>query len=511
MCSDRVVIIGAGVGGLATAARLASRGVEVIVLEKLDTPGGKMRCVEVAGRSIDAGPTVLTMRNVFEELFTDCGRSLSDSVTMKPATTLARHAWRQGEHLDLFADRQQSADAVGRFAGSAAARGYLEFCAHAKAVYETMNDLFIRAERPTPGGMVRNAGLGGMKGLWNSAPYKTLWKVLGDYFTDPRLRQLFGRYATYCGSSPFEAPATLALIAHVEQAGVWTVDGGMKSLARALSDLACASGAKVRFATAVSEIIIRNGRTCGVKLESGEVIEADAVVAGGDVGALIAGDLGRESRRAIASDAASPRSLSALTWKIIARPSGFPLAHHSVFFSRSCEVEFAELFSGRRTPSDPTVYICAQDRKSDGTLMEDGSERMLIIVNAPADGGRLVSTSEEWHECQNRMMATLARSGLTLEIEAAVATGPLEFSRLFPGTQGALYGMASHGWTASFRRPGARSQIPGLYLTGGSVHPGAGLPMVAMSGRAAAEALIADLPSMRRSRPTAMRGGTSTR
>ena len=494
MHRDPILVIGAGAGGLAAAMLLAARGLPVILLEAAAKVGGKMSTLSVGGRSIDAGPTVLTMLPVFEQLFADCGHDLGSAVALTRADVLARHAWTEHERLDLFADRARSADAIGDFAGVAARRGYLAFCEHARGVYQTMDPIFMRAEKPSPAGMVKAAGLSGLKGLWSSAPFTTLWDQLGTYFPDPRLRQLFGRYATYCGSSPFLAPATLALIAHVEQDGVWQVRGGMAAFAAALGEAARTAGVDIRTSSEVREIIVRDNAASGVRLASGEEIPAQVVIAATDVGALATGHYGRAAGAAVANDAMQPRSLSAATWGFVARASGFPLAHHSVFFSRDCAREFGDLIDRRRWPEEPTVYVCAQDRTSDGHL-DTPSERLFVIVNAPADAGRSLASSQEIRQCETAMIRTLERCGLRLEIEAREHAGPETFARRFPGTDGAIYGMASHGWTASFRRPGSRSRIPRLYLAGGSVHPGAGVPMATLSGRAAALAVIADLAS----------------
>lgn len=491
---SEVIVIGGGIGGLAAAIGLASRGIRVRLLEKEPRVGGKMRQMTVAGKSIDAGPTVVTMRHVFEQIFAESGHDLSAEVSMRRADILARHAWSDTESLDLYADRNRSADAVGRFAGAAARRGFIEFTDHARRVFETMDPLFMRAERPTPIGIARGAGLSGLRGLIASAPFTSLWQLLGDYFPDPRLRQLFGRYATYCGSSPFEAPATLALIAHVELDGVWLVEGGLEALASAFRVVATKVGVTVSPSAEVDQIIITKGRATGVRLASGEVLACDAIVANCDVGALAGGRLGADAKRAVATDAMLPRSLSAATWGAVARVHGFPLSHHTVFFSRSSEREFDDLFSLRRMPADPTVYVCAQDRTNESAPSEPG-ERLFVIVNAPADAGASLSSAEEIKACRSAMMATLNRCGLRLEVEAEEHAGPALFARRYPGTNGALYGMASHGWTASFRRMGARTRIPGLYLAGGSVHPGAGLPMAALSGRLAAQCLMTDMAS----------------
>ena len=216
-----------------------------------------MREVEVGGAPMDAGPTVFTLPHIFEEIFAEAGTTLSDHVTLRRADVLARHAWTDGSRLDLFADIDRSADAIGTMAGAAEAKGYRSFCAEARRTWNTLEGSFVRSPQPSIQGLVEGAGLRGLGNLWRIRPFETLWGALGDYFHDPRLRQLFGRYATYCGSSPFQAPATLMLVAHVEQEGVWLVEGGMARLAEALAGLASGAGVGFRYGVAVRAITTR--------------------------------------------------------------------------------------------------------------------------------------------------------------------------------------------------------------------------------------------------------------
>jgi 1-hydroxycarotenoid 3,4-desaturase len=514
MRAPHVVVVGAGVGGLVAAVELAARGLAVTLLERAAAPGGKLREVLAAGAPIDAGPTVFTMRWVFEEIFAAAGSALDQHLRLRPAKILARHAWSDTERLDLFADVARSEAAIGEFAGAAAARGFRDFCARAKTIWRTLETSFIRSRHPTPLSLARDAGLRGLGDLWRIAPFATLWSALGEHFTDPRLRQLFGRYATYAGSSPFLAPATLMLIAHVEQDGVWLVEGGMHRIARALADLAVARGGRMRCAAEAAEIAVSAGKVTGVRLADGERIAADAVVFNGEPAALATGLLGRAASGAAVAVPPSARSLSAVTWAMRARADGFPLSRHNVMFSRDYPAEFADIFRGGRLPAAPTVYVCAQDRDADQlTPLPTGAERLLCLVNAPPNGDAKSFTDVEIAACEQATFRLLAQCGLTLERapEATVLTTPTNFERLFPGSGGALYGAAVHGPMASFRRPGARTKLPGLYLAGGSTHPGAGVPMAALSGRMAAASLVEDLASTARSRPAATRGGTSMR
>jgi 1-hydroxycarotenoid 3,4-desaturase len=509
MPTEKVAVIGAGIGGLAAALDLAGRGLQVTLFERSAAPGGKLRAAMFGDTAVDAGPTVFTLRHVFEELFVDAGAALSDHVTLQPLNILARHAWPDSCSLDLSADILQSSANIGEFAGAAEARRFLAFCERAKQIFQTLDRTFMRAQRPSPLGLVTASGASGLPQLMRISPFTTLWQELGKYFHDERLRQLFGRYATYCGSSPFHAPATLMLIAHAEQDGVWSIEGGMHRLAQAVAALAERNGVRIHYNSGVRNITAAHGRVSGVTLENDEWHPFNAVVFNGDAAALANGHLGRDIARAVPQVDKRQRSLSAVTWTGLAETRGFPLTRHNVFFSRDYRAEFDDIFVHRRVPSDPTVYVCAQNRDDTGSNIT-GPERLLILINAPPDGD--CASNLEIESCRDRTFLQLERCGLSVSTQPKTmrVTTPQDFDWDYPATGGALYGQASHGWMASFRRPGARSRMPGLYLAGGSVHPGPGVPMAAISGRLAAQALMQDLASTSRSRTMAMRGGTST-
>lgn len=512
---DSVIVVGAGIAGLAAAIRLAARGMAVTVLEAAERPGGKIREIVTAGQPVDSGPTVVTMRDVFDELFDIAGTRTEEHLTFKPAEVLARHAWSETERLDLFADPDRSADAIASFAGAREAARFRAFRQHAARVYRTLNQTFMRSHRPSMVNLTLTGGLTGARDLLATQPFTTLVESLSRQFKDPRLRQLFARYATYCGSSPYLAPATLTVVAHVEQEGVWTIDGGMQRLPEALAAVAGDLGVAFRFATDVSAIVTAGGAASGVRVDNGETLTADAVVFCGDVSALGTGLLGPDVAGAVPATAPEKRSLSALTQSLVAETEGFPLIHHNVFFSDDYAGEFADLVDRRRLPRTPTAYLCAQDR---GASVADGApsvgeERLFLIINAPATGDIEDFRNEETQRCLDTAFALMARCGLKVRPSpnGSVTTTPADFARRFPGTGGAIYGPANHGWKASFERNGATTSIPRLYVAGGSVHPGPGIPMAALSGKLAAEKVTADLTSRRRFRRAATSGGTSTR
>jgi 1-hydroxycarotenoid 3,4-desaturase len=321
-----------------------------------------------------------------------------------------------------------------------------------------------------------------------------MWNALGRHFHDPRLRQLFGRYATYCGSSPFLSPATLMLIAHVEQDGVWMVDGGMHALAQAFAKAAELKGAHIHYNSHV-DAITREGAGFRVATSNGESFQAEHIVFNGDANALAQGMVGADVRTAAPPTAREQRSLSAVTCTFAARTRGFPLVRHNVFFSENYPAEFDAIKSGS-VDYDPTVYVCAQDRGDDDSPIET-PERLLLLVNAPALGDTKSLSDAEIEKCMMRMMRRVEACGLQIDKqpERHNITTPQDFNTLFPATGGAIYGRATHGWRATFTRPGVRSKIPNLYMTGGSVNPGAGIPMAALSGLTAAACLMQDLTS----------------
>ena len=285
------------------------------------------------------------------------------------------------------------------------------------------------------------------------------------------------------------------LVAHVEQSGVWSVLGGMHCVAQAVAARAAAQGAVFRYGCAVEEIVTHDGAATGVVLESGEVIAADVVISNADVAALSSGLLGKSVTTATPRVAASQRSLSAFTLALVGSVSGFPLHRHNVFFSDDYAREFADIRARARLPTSPTVYVCAQDR-DDACVASGAPERLFCIVNAPANGDTHAFTEDETTRCKAAVFALFAKHGLDVDFQPAnlIGTTPNEFARRFPGAGGALYGRAPHGWLSSFQRPGVRSTIRGLYLAGGSTHPGPGVAMAALSGHHAAIEVLKDFP-----------------
>ncbi|MEQ9257957.1 MAG: phytoene desaturase family protein [Roseovarius sp.] len=500
------IVVGAGVAGLAAALRLSHAGLSVLVLERHGAPGGRMRTLPSPAGPVDAGPTVLTMRPVFEALFADVGERLEDHLTLHRQHLLARHFWPDGAQLDLFDDEADSAEAVRTFAGARAARQFTTFCARARKLFEAFDAPMMQAPAPSLAQLGRYCAARPWL-LPLMAPGRTLAGLLESAFDDPRLAQLFGRYATYVGGSPYGVPALLALIWHAEACGVWVVEGGMHRLAQVLAERAEARGARFHYNAHVAEIDVQQGRACGVRLADGTRIAARQVLFNGDPRALATGAMGAGVAHLAPQTATTPRSLSAEVWAFAATPRGPELAHHNVFFRDTARPEFDALSRGALV-DDPTLYICAMDRGL--PQAPPALERFEIIANAPPLGPN--TSPEEASRCQTRTFHTLERFGLSFSPEPgpSALTTPRGFESLFPATGGALYGQSPEGMMAAFQRPTARSGMVGLYLAGGGAHPGAGVPMATLSARHAAEAMLNDRTSTSPSRQTATRGGMST-
>ena len=404
--------------GLSAAVLLAARGVPVTVVERMGAPGGKLRTVDVGGVPVDAGPTVFTHRPVFERIFADAGTTLDAHLTLHKSDRLARHAWQDGSSLDLWADHARSFDAVAQFAGPREAEGWTRFQAESARIWNALETRFMESPAMGPVGLTLKYAPFHQHEMFAINPFATLWNTLGKYFRDPRLHQLYGRYATYTGADPFQATATLMLIAHLEARGVWLVEGGMHEVARQMALLAERLGAKFHYNAHVSEIMVRNGRAAGVKLASGEELPAQDILSNSDISALADGRFGAAASRAVTGVKPHERSLSALVTMMTAECSGFEMDRHNVFFSTDYAAEFRHIFGEHRLPAEPSIYICAQDRGIGKPPA--GPERLQLIVNAPPTGDGSPPTPEEMEQCQTATLAVLARCGLTLKPTAMV-------------------------------------------------------------------------------------------
>ena len=495
------------------AAELAVARVPVLVLEACAAPGGKMHREHVDHWPMEIGPTVLTLREVFDELFDRAGSSLEQAVPLKKQSRLARHFWPDGTQLDLYADLNASCDAIADVFGSEAAAGYRSYAAYAEHLYLTAQEPFIYAPRRSLARTMWHFGRRVFTVAKQVDAGRTMDEALLAFFPHtPKLRQLFGRYATYAGASPYLAPATLHLISHVERMGVWTVVGGLSHLAEAIAKLIVQHGGHLRYRAPVAEILRSRGRVRGVRLADGEVLDADHVIVNADIRAVEADALLPQPSGAAPPALArvldkEPPSLSALVLGMVAQVTGTPLAGNNVFFrAGGAQAEFEALFGRRALVTDPTFSVYASDRaENEGGVLE-GQERLMGLIHAPA--GLAPLRADEAARWQQVMLARMAQNEVQVSLKhAPLLRQPKDFAKRFFGSQGALYGRPPHSWRDFFARSGSRTATSGMYLAGGGVHPGAGVPMAALSGRLAAVALLEDVRATHRSPQAAMPGG----
>ncbi len=472
----KVAVIGAGLGGLAAALRLAAQGWSVCVCEQAATPGGKMNTWESGGYRFDTGPSLITMPWVFEALFEAAGTRMSDHLTFQSVHPFAEYHFDDGTHFTHTGDLPAWLTTV-RALEQNDASGFLRFMElgarlfnvsqatfFSRSPFERPNCQIIRALRHLP-----------LRFGWGNYD-----RTVRHFFRSPHLRQLFNRYITYVGSSPYQAPATLSVIPYVEYAfGVRHIQGGLYRMIEVLCALGEKEGVEYRMNTPIRSIMRRGGRVIGVEPEKGPLIEADVVIMNGDASCapVLLGESGAQPLPE------RNRSMSGLIFLYALKRTLPDLSHHQIFFSADYPTEFRQLFDERRFPDDPTVYINIPSR-TDRSLVPGEGEVLFVMANAPANDG------DTWDDAmikqaRTHVMQRLRKSGfpdIEQDISASTVWTPRKMAMQYGMPGGAIYGQASHSWRGAFMRPPNKDRsVAGLYYVGGSTHPGGGTPTVVMS------------------------------
>jgi phytoene desaturase len=484
-----VLIIGAGVGGLSAALALAARGLPVRVLEAGPVPGGKAGAVEVDGVVIETGPSVLTLPEVFTGLFARAGLRLEDQVTLRRLDPGFRYRYADGCVLEVAHHPADTLARVRTALGPAAEAELAAFLRYSESIWDAAAPNFVLGAAPSWAAMTALA-VRRPRALLSVDPMRSMAAGIDRHVREPHLRMLLRRYATYNGSDPRRAPATLNCIAHVELSlGGFGVQGGISALVGALVEAIEARGGIIECNSAVDHVLLRGGTAVGAVLTGGEERRGRAVVVNADVGMLRTGGLPDAARHL---PPATAPSMSGWNGALRAdrRPDRLP---HEVLFPDDYDAEFADIFDRDRPPLAPTVYLCAQER-CHGLAGWLDSEPIFVMANAPAEPPGGPRNPAVWAALEAAVERRIRAAGLWAEGDSMVwRRTPTELAAEFPGSRGAIYGAASNDRFAAFKRPPNRvTGLRGLYLASGSAHPGGGLPMVALSGMAAADCLSRD-------------------
>lgn len=477
------VVVGGGVGGLVAAIRMAAAGRRVALFERNRHLGGKLAVRERDGFSFDTGPSLLTLPGVFDEVFSVAGTSLADEVDLVRLDPSFRYFWPDASTVTFRDEPVATAEALDAFSPGGGAE-YLGYLRRGREIWSTSERTFFAGEIGSPLRLLRR--MRSPRDLARIDARLRLDDRAARSFRDPRLRQWLGRYATYSGSDPSLAPATLGCIAAVEaDHGAWYVRGGLGALRDALVRVAERCGADLHRGVEVSAINSSRRRVTGVRVGDGDVA-ADVVIVNADAEHLYRDLL--PHRRRLEAATRVERSTSGIAVLVGVEGATPLVAHHNVWFSPDYGREFAEIRAGR-VPDEPTIYGCVSS-VTDPSQAPAGCENWFLLINVPADDRPATARDGEW------LLDRLARVGPDLRPRARFVEvfGPRDIAAWYRSPGGAIYGTSSNGRNAAFRRPSTRGPRAGMYLVGGSTHPGGGLPLVAMSARIATDLALRQHP-----------------
>jgi phytoene desaturase len=483
----KAAVIGAGIGGLATAIRLRAMGYLVDVFEKEPLPGGKLMELRRDGFRFDLGPSLFTQPERVEELFTLMGEQAADHFRYRRLKNICRYYWPDGTRLDVPADPDEFAYEVRRILhiDPGTTTEYLE---KARNLYETAAPLFLDRPFPTWEGMTSEAGQKIGRSPWILDPFISLHKRNQKTFGDPRLVQLFDRYATYNGSDPYKAPATLKMIAHLENnLGAFFPERGMYSIAREITNLGLRNGIRYHLGSAVTRInrYGEDGRVSGIRV-NGRDLRFDEVVSDVDIHTLYRRGMVDFSPPLIGRK--QQRSTSALIFYWGVSGSYPELDLHNILFSSDYREEFRSLFQKKTLPDDPTIYIFNSSRVCPEDALP-GHENWFVMINTPENCG------QDWNslirEARSRILdriQKLTRNNIAQRIVFEHIEDPRTIESRTGSWAGSLYGNSSNSRMSAFsRHPNMRKVAPGLWFTGGSVHPGGGIPLCLASAKIVAQ------------------------
>lgn len=490
MGDTAIHIIGGGLGGLSAAITLATQGKRVILHEQQPNLGGKANTRTIRAFRFDTGPSLLTLPSVFARLFEDAGKDMHAYIPVAPLAPLTRYWFADGTHF--------ASDRWERFVPTvtehlAVTKAELEaYASYAKRIWETTHHVFLEQPMLSLRTYLSAETMRALLHIGSIDAMRSMHKANTSFFSDARMVQLLDRYATYNGSDPYQAPATLNNIVHVEHAlGGFGVENGIYGIVEGLERLARELGVEIRTGSTVERITVdhrggvRSLIVNGVEMQTGQVVS--------DVDVLTLHESLLDDREAPLAKRYRrlPPSSSAVVFYWGIDRACAQLGLHNIFFSADYRREFAQIHHEHRVAEDPTIYLNISSKLTK-TDAPDGQENWFVLINAPNDDGR------NWdQDVYNTRATVLARLSAVLGFDVSnhiVAEDCMTPARIASETgsyQGSLYGISSNTRMAAFlRHPNVSRRHKGLYLCGGSVHPGGGMPLAILSGRIAAQELM---------------------
>ena len=490
MPQQKAIIIGAGIAGIATAIRLVVKGYTVEVFEANNYPGGKLSSIEQNGYRFDAGPSLLTMPQYVNELFELAGKTPSDYFQYQKLNVVCSYFYEDGTRLNAYADTYKFADEIANKTGEPAA-AILKYLANSRDIYTITNHVFLERSLHKLQTYLRWDTLRSIFRLPQIDAFRTMHKANARSFTDARVVQFFDRYATYNGSDPYQAPATLNVIPHLEHHfGAYFPTGGMHSITLSLVKLAEELGVKFRYNAKVDEVVVINKQVKGIRVK-GENSFAEWVVSNMDIWFTYKQLLQKHPTLHPQKTLQEERSSSALIFYWGIKKTFAELDLHNIFFSADYKAEFEHIWKQRDIYHDPTVYVNISAKLKPDDAPE-GCENWFAMINVPANSG------QDWDklvaDTRKNIIAKLSKI-LGEDINKLIACesilDPRSIESKTSSYKGSIYGTSSNSQFAAFVRHANRSsKINGLYFCGGSVHPGGGIPLCLLSAKITAELIV---------------------
>ena len=501
MADKPVVVVGAGLGGLAAACTLSSRGYKVVLLERSSWVGGKAAQLDDGGYRFDMGPTILTVPSVLKRIFGEANKPIEDYLELVCLDPQWRSFFTDGSTLDLVSSTADMKDTLDQFSGRPeVSRGYQKFMDASQQLHEISDRFFfwksVESIRDTLD-LKTTFDISTLKDLLALRMGRSVAKTVRSFVPDERAAQMIDHFTQYVGSSPDASPAVLCSIAHMQTSeGVWYPMGGTRAVPLALSRLAEEQGVEIRTEAAVRRIVVDSDAVQAVELESGERIEASGVVSNCDAVLTHRELMDRNVWQKFQKRRKYEPACSGVVLYLGLKRRYEQLIHHNFVFSRDPHEEFDYIYNKGEPAPDPTAYVCAP-AITEPAVAPEGGEALYILVHTP-----YMRDHHDWstmlagyrQTILDKLKSTAGMEDIEEQIACEQVLTPQDIHDRYNVPAGAIYGLASHGKFLGAFKPGNRSRdIKGLYLAGGAAHPGPGMPMVMMSGWIAADTLDQDV------------------